>query len=268
MINWLRLPQKVYFKRGSTPVALRELSEVYGYKKAFLISTASEFNAGITRPIEQLLKDQGIAYACFSDFDGEFEFNDAFKGLAKMQSMNADVIIGIGGYGAMTMARLMTILCDDPEADFEELAAKYGKITDVVSGCPGDNVPLVLIPANNYAGTFPVAAALNEGKKSAIIDFAGLPFMVVIDPNTAESYSLEEIKKNAEDALALVEKVSADEDTSDYARGLADQAIEVIKANIPLLGDTTLAGKKAVENLANATAIAGIAAANGNIDSI
>ena len=65
MVNWLRLPKKVYFKRGSTPVALRELSEVYGMKRAFLISDSNDFNKGITRPIEALLKAQGIRYASF-----------------------------------------------------------------------------------------------------------------------------------------------------------------------------------------------------------
>ena len=38
---WLQLPKKVYYKTGCTPVALREMKEVYNFKRAFIITDSS-----------------------------------------------------------------------------------------------------------------------------------------------------------------------------------------------------------------------------------
>lgn len=266
MTNWLRVPKKVYFKRGSTPVALRELSEVYGMKKAFLISDSTDFNRGITRPIEMLLKKQGIRYASFSSFSKDFKYEDAYKGLAKMESLDPDVIIGIGSVEAMSMARLMAMLLDNPDLDLEAEAAKYSKITEAVSGCPGSIDKLVLIPSANYAGAMPVVSAVGkDGKRSVMMDFAALPFMVVIDPETDIDMSDEAIKKNAGDAIALAEKVSKG-DYSDYIIGFADDAINVINKNLPLIDNGDETARRAKENICNATTLAGMAAANAEID--
>ncbi len=35
---WFRTPQKVYFKKGCLPVALREIEEVLHRKRAFLVT--------------------------------------------------------------------------------------------------------------------------------------------------------------------------------------------------------------------------------------
>ena len=35
---WFRAPQKVYFKKGCLPVALRELREVMDKKRAFIVT--------------------------------------------------------------------------------------------------------------------------------------------------------------------------------------------------------------------------------------
>ncbi|MCI5884861.1 MAG: iron-containing alcohol dehydrogenase [Clostridiales bacterium] len=268
MVNWLRLPKKVYFKRGSTPVALRELSEVYGMKRAFLISDSNDFNKGITRPIEALLKAQGIRYASFSSFDSEFTYDDAYNALAKMESLKPDVIIGIGSVSAMSMARLMAMLLDNPETDLEAEAAKHSAITEVVSDCPGSTDKLVLVPSINYAATLPVVSAIGkDGKRTAMLDFAALPFMAVIDPETDDQLTADELKKNASDILALAEKVKADPETSEYVIGFAEDAVRIVNDNLPLIENGDESARRAIENLANAAAIAGAAAANAGIDS-
>ena len=35
---WLRMPEKIYFKKGCMPVAMDELSAVYGKKKSFIVT--------------------------------------------------------------------------------------------------------------------------------------------------------------------------------------------------------------------------------------
>ena len=51
-MNMLNLPKKVYFKPGSMNVALRELSEVYHLKRAFLVSDLVLYRSGAVRDID------------------------------------------------------------------------------------------------------------------------------------------------------------------------------------------------------------------------
>jgi acetaldehyde dehydrogenase/alcohol dehydrogenase len=49
---WFRTPEKVYFKKGCMPVALRELKEVYGCKRAFIVTDSFLYTSGFTKKIE------------------------------------------------------------------------------------------------------------------------------------------------------------------------------------------------------------------------
>ena len=66
---WFRAPEKVYFKKGSTPVALDELGNVMGKKRAFIVTDQFLFKNGNTRAIEAKLDEMGIAHDCFYDVE-------------------------------------------------------------------------------------------------------------------------------------------------------------------------------------------------------
>ena len=57
---WFRAPQKVYFKKGCLPVALNELRDVMGKKKAFIVTDSFLYNNGYTKPVEDKLDELGI----------------------------------------------------------------------------------------------------------------------------------------------------------------------------------------------------------------
>ena len=69
-MNMLNLPKKVYFKDGSMNVALRELSEVYHLKRAFLVSDPGLYRSSIVMSIDCWLRDRGIRTAEFTADDG------------------------------------------------------------------------------------------------------------------------------------------------------------------------------------------------------
>ena len=64
---WFRAPQKVYFKKGCLPVALNELRDVMGKKKAFIVTDSFLYNNGYTKPVEDKLDELGIQHTCFSE---------------------------------------------------------------------------------------------------------------------------------------------------------------------------------------------------------
>ena len=64
---WFRAPQKVYFKKGCLPVALRELREVMDKKRAFIVTDQFLYANGYAKPVTDQLDQMGIAYDVFYD---------------------------------------------------------------------------------------------------------------------------------------------------------------------------------------------------------
>lgn len=62
----LNLPKKIYFKTGSAPVALRELSDIYHCNRALLITDPKLYLAGVAAPVVDKLRHQGIRVASTS----------------------------------------------------------------------------------------------------------------------------------------------------------------------------------------------------------
>ena len=81
---WFRTPEKVYFKKGCLPVALDELKNVYGKKKAFIVTDTFLYNNGYTKPITDKLDEMGITYDCFFEVAPDPTLQCAQKGLEKL----------------------------------------------------------------------------------------------------------------------------------------------------------------------------------------
>ena len=119
-MNMLNLPKKVYFKDGSMNVALRELSEVYQLKRAFLVSDPGLYRSGIVMSIDCWLRDRGIRTAEFFSIGSTPSFADVRSALPKLLEFEPDVIVGIGGGAAMSAAKAMWALYEEPSLDLAE----------------------------------------------------------------------------------------------------------------------------------------------------
>ena len=119
-MNMLNLPKKVYFKDGSMNVALRELSEVYHLKRAFLVSDPGLYRSGIVMSIDCWLRDRGIRTAEFFSIGSTPSFADVRSALPKLLEFEPDVIVGIGGGAAMSAAKAMWALYEEPSLDLAE----------------------------------------------------------------------------------------------------------------------------------------------------
>ncbi|MBQ7901382.1 MAG: aldehyde dehydrogenase family protein, partial [Clostridia bacterium] len=59
---WFRAPEKIYIKKGCLPVALSELKDVMGKKKAFIVTDTFLYNNGFTKPVADKLTELGIIH--------------------------------------------------------------------------------------------------------------------------------------------------------------------------------------------------------------
>ena len=111
---WFRAPEKVYFKKGSTPVALDELGTIMGKKRAFIVTDQFLFKNGNTRSIEAKLDQMGIAHDCFYDVEPDPSLQCARRGAAQMALFEPDVIIAVGGGSAMDAGKIMWMMYEHP----------------------------------------------------------------------------------------------------------------------------------------------------------
>ena len=83
---WFRTPQKVYFKKGCLPVAMRELKQVLGKQKAFVVTDRFLFQSGTVHCITDQLHELGIAYQIFSDVEPDPTLACAKRGAEEMRA--------------------------------------------------------------------------------------------------------------------------------------------------------------------------------------
>ena len=81
---WFRAPEKVYIKKGCLPVALDELKNVMGKKRAFIVTDSFLYHNGYTKPITDKLDEMGIVHTTFFDVAPDPTLACAKEGTAQM----------------------------------------------------------------------------------------------------------------------------------------------------------------------------------------
>ena len=174
---WFRAPEKVYFKKGCMPVALDELGTIMHKKRAFIVTDSFLYKNGNTKAIEEKLDSMGIVHTCFYDVAPDPSLASAKAGAAAMTSFEPDVIIALGGGSAMDAAKIMWVLYEYPDANFEDMAMDFMDIRKRVYTYPhmGKKAYFVAIPTSSGTGSevtpFAVITDQETGVKWPLADY-------------------------------------------------------------------------------------------------
>lgn len=258
----LNLPKKVYFKNGSTNVALRELSEVYHMKRALLVSNPRLYRSGIVSSIGRQLRQQGIRTAEFFSIGAVPSFADLRSGLPKLLEFEPDVIVGIGGGAAMSAAKALWLLYENPELD---LTTAVESPACIHTGVKAKQV-LVATSFGSGAQNSPFCVLKDDAGVTCVINsFELLPEISVTDARFTESLSSAQVKACGLATLSQSIRAFASSGCSEYTQGLLREAIQAVLNNLKVAESGSPA---ALEKLHNAAALAGAAYGNGinNID--
>ena len=269
---WLQLPKKVYFKTGCTPVALKELYEVYGFKRAFFITDAVLFKLGAIDEMKAQLESNGVMTAEFFDIRVDPQIQDAMKGLPKMHEFEPDVIIAVGGGSAIDTAKIMWIMYEHPEEKFLDMATVFIDIRKRVRFMPqmGKKAKLVCIPTTAGTGSectpFTIISDANTGMKWPLIGYEMMPEMAVIDADNMMGLPPKATQASGYDVLTHAVEAYVSLLATDYTNGFAKTATKMVFDWLPRAYRSAFADAKpdpeARQKMADASAIAGIAFAN------
>ncbi len=265
---WFRAPEKVYFKKGCMPVALNELKEVLGKKRAFIVTDSFLYMNGYTKPITDKLDELGIVYQCFSNVQPDPTLANAQEGAKAMTAFQPDVIIALGGGSAMDAGKIMWVMYEHPEVDFQDMAMRFIDLRKRVYTFPkmGEKAYFVAVPTSSGTGSevtpFAVITDQNTGVKYPLADYELMPNMAIVDADNMMSGPKGLTSASGIDAITHALEAYASMLATDFTDGLALRALEVIFKYLPACYDNGMNEPVAREKVAHGATMAGMAVAN------
>ena len=264
---WFRAPEKIYHKKGSLPVALKELGEM-GRKRAFVVTGPHLYKSGAADAVFSRLEEQGIACSCFFDVPNDPTLACARQGAEQMSAFKPDVIIALGGGSPMDAAKIMWVLYEHPEADFSDMAMRFSDIRKRIYKFPkmGEKAYFVAIPTSAGTGSevtpFAVITDESTGIKYPLADYELMPNMAIVDADMHMTAPKGLTASSGIDAVSHALEAYVSVMATDYTDGLALQALRNLFTYLPRAYENGQTDVEAREKVANAATLAGMAFAN------
>ena len=265
---WFRTPDKVYFKRGSMPLALQELKDVLDKKRVFIVTDEFLYKNGYVKSIEAALDEMGIGHTCFYEVAPDPTLACAKEGARAMAAFEPDTIIALGGGSAMDAAKIMWVMYEHPEADFLDMAMRFMDIRKRVYTFPkmGEKAYFVAIPTSSGTGSevtpFAVITDERTGTKYPLADYELMPNMAIIDADNMMTQPKGLTSASGVDVLTHALEAYASIMATDYTDGLALKAMKGVLDYLPRAYEKGADDPIAREKMANASCLAGMAFAN------
>ena len=262
---WFRVPPKIYFKRGATDVALRELE---GKKRAFIVTDRYLFDSGMVSAITNVLEDMDIEYQIFFDVKPDPTISTIEEALVMVNVFKPDVFISFGGGSPMDAAKIMWLKYEKPEIEFEDVAMRFMDIRKRICtiGELGKKATMVAIPTTSGTGSevtpFAVITDDKTHVKYAIADYALTPNMAIIDANFVDNMPKGLTSAGGIDALVHAIEAYVSVMATNFTNSTALEAIKQVFRYLPRSYKDGSNDPKAREKMHHAATIAGMAFAN------
>ncbi|GEQ21111.1 MAG: acetaldehyde dehydrogenase / alcohol dehydrogenase [Clostridium butyricum] len=264
---WFRVPEKTYFKYGCLPIALDELKDM-GKKKAFIVTDKVLFDLGYTNKVTKVLERNGIQFKVFCDVEPDPTLRCARAGAEEMLSFNPDVIISLGGGSAMDAAKIMWVMYEHPEVEFEDLAMTFMDIRKRIYKFPTMGQKAMMVAVATSAGTgsevtpFAVITDEQTGVKYPLADYELTPDMAIVDAELMMTSPKGLTACAGVDVLVHALEAYVSIMASEYTNGLALEAIRLVFKYLPDAYSEGTTNVKAREKMAHASCMAGMAFSN------
>lgn len=264
---WFRVPEKTYFKYGCLPIALDELKDM-GKKKAFIVTDKVLFDLGYTNKVTEVLERNGIQFKVFCDVEPDPTLRCARAGAEEMLSFNPDVIISLGGGSAMDAAKIMWVMYEHPEVEFEDLAMTFMDIRKRIYKFPTMGQKAMMVAVATSAGTgsevtpFAVITDEQTGVKYPLADYELTPDMAIVDAELMMTSPKGLTACAGVDVLVHALEAYVSIMASEYTNGLALEAIRLVFKYLPDAYSEGTTNVKAREKMAHASCMAGMAFSN------
>jgi len=262
---WFKVPPRIYFKYGCLGPALRELSD---HKRAMIVTDEALFRMGYAKKVTDVLDETHMEHTTFFEVKPDPDLSTIRRGTALADAFRPDLIIALGGGSAMDAAKMIWLLYEHPDADFQGMATRYMDIRKRVYTFPqlGAKATMVAIPTTSGTGSevtpFAVVTDDATGKKYPITDYALTPSMAICDPELVLGLPKKQTAWGGIDAVVHALEAYVSVYATDFSNGMALEALDLLFKHLPSAYDKGAADIHAREEVHYAADMAGIAFAN------
>jgi acetaldehyde dehydrogenase/alcohol dehydrogenase len=168
----------------------------------------------------------------------------------------------------MDAAKIMWVMYEHPEANFEDMAMDFMDIRKRVYTFPkmGEKAYFVAIPTSSGTGSevtpFAIITDADTGVKWPIADYEILPNMAIVDVDNMMTQPKGLTSASGIDVMTHAIEAYVSIMASDYTDGLALKAVKTVFDYLPSAYENGANDPKAREMMANASCLAGMAFAN------
>lgn len=262
---WHKLPRSIYFRRGCLIEAMKEIE---GRKRALIVTDMFLFRHGYVDDVIRILKSLRLEVEVFYQVEADPTLSIVRKGVEVANVFQPDVIVALGGGSPMDAAKLIWVMYEHPEVNFEDLALRFMDIRKRIYRFPklGIKAELVAIPTTSGTGSevtpFAVVTDDATGVKYPIADYELTPSLAIVDPNLVMNLpkpltafgGLDAVVHSLESYVSIM--------ANEFTDGQALQALQLLKEHLPSAYKNGARDPIAREKVHNAATIAGIAFAN------
>ena len=265
---WFRAPEKVYFKKGCMPVALEELGSVLNKKRCFIITDQFLYQNGYTKPVEEKLDEMGIMHSCFWNVTPDPTLQCAREGLKQIQAFQPDCFIAMGGGSAMDAGKIMWVMYEHPDANFDDMAMDFMDIRKRIYDFPSmrDRSYFVAIPTTSGTGSevtpFAIITDADTGVKWPVTDYELMPDMAIVDVDNMMNQPKGLTSASGIDVFTHCMEAFVSMMASDFTDGIALRGMKLVMDYLPSAYDNGAKDPIARERMANASCLGGMAFAN------
>ena len=262
---WFKVPQKIYFKRGCLDLALKELK---GKKRAFIVTDRFLFNSGAVENITDVLDEMEIDHQMFFDVKPDPTLATIDDALTMIKAYEPDVIIALGGGSPMDAGKILWLLYEQPDVNFEDISMRFMDIRKRICQIPdlGKKATMVCIPTTSGTGSevtpFSIITDEKTHYKYAIADYALTPTMAIVDPNFVDSMPQGLTAASGIDALVHSLEAYVSCMATNFTNSNALEATKLVFKYLPRSYKDGKKDPKAREKMHYAATIAGMAFAN------
>ena len=263
-MQWVKLPPKIYFERNSIKY-LRDMKEM---DKAMIVTDRGMYNLGYVEKIEDVIRRRRnkVDLELFFDVEPDPSIDTVEKGVELMRNFEPDVIIALGGGSSMDAAKVMWLMYEHPEVNFDDIKQKFMDIRKRAFKFPelGKKARLICIPTTSGTGSevtpFAVITDKRANKKYPLTDYALTPTVAIVDPELAMTMPASIAADTGIDVLTHAVEAYVSILASDFTDGWAKQAVKLV---FDYLEESVTKGTPIpTEKMHNAASIAGMAFAN------
>jgi acetaldehyde dehydrogenase/alcohol dehydrogenase len=264
-MQWFKAPEKIYIKKGCLPVALEEIKDK---KRAFIVTDEFLFANGYTKSITKKLDEMGVEHTTFFDVQPDPTLDCAIKGAEQMSLFKPDVIIAVGGGSAMDAGKIMWVLYEHPESDFEDMAMRFNDIMKRICKFPkmGEKAYFIAVPTSAGTGSevtpFAVITDDKNGIKYPLADYELMPKMAIVDADLMMNAPKGLTSASGIDAVTHALEAYVSVMATDYTSALAVRSLQMIFEYLPQAYNEGADNIKAREKMADAATMSGMAFAN------